>query len=310
MFGNLSYLLGNVNTGAAVGIAFAMLFVGAAIGILIFILIQKMRGGNANASVSKLRSEAEAEVRKMRDDARDEAKKLRQEVIIEAKEEQHRLRTEFDKESKERRAEIKKSEDRILQREQQLDKKESTLDAKIELIEKQREEVAKKEESLIVKELEVKDAKERVLQEIQKAAGMSREEAKQLLIDEMREEARREAVVITKEIEAEARENAEKKAKNIIATAIQRTAADHASEMTVSVVALPSDDMKGRLIGRVGRNIRAIENSTGVDLIVDDTPDVVTLSGFDPVRREIARIAIEKTHLGRQNSPLAYRGGG
>ena len=296
MLSNLSVILlgALLNVGGIIGGTAAGLAVGAAAGIFIWQVIQKKRAGNAQTNAVKLLKDAEQEVRKMRDDARDEAKKLRQEVLFEAKEEQHRLRSEFERESKERRAEIKKSEDRILQREQQLDKKESILDGKLEAIEHQKTGLLKREEALSVTEAEVAKAKDKMLEELQKVAQLSKEEAKQILIDEMKEEARRDAAVIAKEIEADAKENASKIAKNIIGQAIQRTAADHAGEMTVSIVTIPGDEMKGRLIGRQGRNIRAIENATGVDLIVDDTPDVITLSAFDPVRREIARISVEK----------------
>jgi len=191
MFGNLMNSLADITPGVAAGLAIAMLILGGAASVIAFYFIQKKRSKGAATNVAKLYSDAEAEVRKMRDDARDEAKKLRQEVLIEAKEEQLRLRTEFDKETRERRFEIKKTEDRILQREQQLDRKEGVLDSKIELIEKQREDLAKKEEAFAVKEQEVRAAKERVLDEIQKAAGMSREEAKEYLISEMRDEAAR-----------------------------------------------------------------------------------------------------------------------
>jgi len=220
-------------------------------------------------------------------DAEKKAESIRKEQILEAKEEAHRIKKETDEEIKLRRLEISKSERRLIQ-------KEETLDRKIENIEKKEEDIVSKEKGLIAKEKELQGAIERQNDELEKISGLTRDEAKQLLLANIERDVRNEAASLVKEIEAEARENGERKAKEIITGAIQRCAADHVAEITVSVVPLPNDDMKGRIIGREGRNIRAIESMTGVDLIIDDTPEAVVLSGFDPVKREVARLSLEK----------------
>ena len=228
------------------------------------------------------------------EEAEAECKNMKKEASIEAKEEIHKLRNEFDRESRERRAEITKSEQRIMQREELLDKKELQLDKKSEQVDQQIKNLQRKESETDRKASEVQQAHEKMLAELEKVSQMTREEAKQLLVDGMKMDAQKDAAVLVREIEAEAKQTADKKAKEIVTLAIQKCAADHASEVTVSVVPLPNDDMKGRIIGREGRNIRALENATGIDLIIDDTPEVVILSGFDPIRREVARVALEK----------------
>jgi ribonuclease Y len=237
---------------------------------------------------------AKVEANKIIEDAKSEAKTLRKESLLEAKEEQHKLRSEFEKESKERRAEMTKSEQRLQQREDAVDKKEALIDKRQDTLDTVKKQLDLREVDINKKDNEVKEAHNKMLAELEKVAGLSKEDAKKQLMDELIDVAKRDAGVLAKQIEQEAKEEAEKKAKNIVSLAIQRCATDHAAEITVSVVALPNEEMKGRIIGRVGRNIRALENSTGVDLIIDDTPDVVTISGFDPVRREIARITLEK----------------
>ena len=228
------------------------------------------------------------------EDAKAECKNLRKEASIEAKEEMHRLRSDFEKESRDRRAELQKSEQRIMQREELLDKKENQLDKKNEQVDNQIKNLQRKEAEIAEKANEVDQAHEKMLAEIEKVSQMTRDEAKTLLIDAMKDDAQKDAAVLVREIEAEATQSADKKAKEIITLAIQKCAADQVSDVTVSVVPLPNDDMKGRIIGREGRNIRALENATGIDLIIDDTPEVVILSGFDPIRREVARVALEK----------------
>ncbi len=230
----------------------------------------------------------------MKKEARDESKTYLKEAKIEAKEEQNRLRKEFESQSKEQKAEIARSEQRVAQREDQLIKREMAIDKKSDLIDEKKKQLESKERELDEIEQELKNAHANMLSELEKVAKLTQDEAKQILMDELLDEAKKDAVVKVKEIEQKAKDEADKKAKNIIGLAIQRCSADHASDIAVSVVELPNEDMKGRLIGRVGRNIRAIENSTGVDLIIDDTPDVVTVSGFDPVRREIAKLTIER----------------
>lgn len=220
-------------------------------------------------------------------DAENRSETIKKEITIEAKEEAHRMRSEVEREIRERRAEIQRSEKRLIQ-------KEESLDRKIENLEKKEEGITKKEQGLIQKQEEVDGFIQKQIEELERISGYTTEEAKHILLANVEKEIRYEASVMIKDIESRAKEDGEKKAKEIITGAIQRCAADHVAESTVSVVALPNDEMKGRIIGREGRNIRAIETLTGIDLIIDDTPEAVILSGFDPVRREIARISLEK----------------
>ncbi len=208
-------------------------------------------------------------------------------MLLEAKEENHKLRQAAEAEIKDRRRELSIQERRINQKEENLDRKSDSLEKKEQTLNQK------------LKELEKKDAKiaeitQQQIENLEKISGMTREEARQMLLHDIESQTRHEAAIMVKEIEQQAKENAEKTAKNIVAMSIQKVAADHVAETTVSVVALPSDEMKGRIIGREGRNIRAIETLTGVDLIIDDTPEAVILSSFDPIRREIARVALEK----------------
>ncbi len=230
---------------------------------------------------------AEAEAKEIVERAKKEAESKKREMLLEAKEENHKQRQELDKEIKERRNEITRQERRIQQ-------KEETLDKKTEAIEKKDENLNKKEKELEQAKVEIEEIKQKEFDVLQKISGLSVEDAKQFLLKSLESEVRHEAAIMVKDIETQAREEADKKAKNIIAGAIQKCAADHVAETTVSVVNLPSDEMKGRIIGREGRNIRTLETLTGIDLIIDDTPEAVILSGFDPVRREIARTALEK----------------
>ena len=209
------------------------------------------------------------------------------EAILEAKEENHKSRQELDKEMKDRRNEISRQERRIQQKEENLDKK-------TDAIEKKEEALSKKDKDLDALREEIEKIKQKELNMLEQLAGLSKDEAKQYLLEKLENEVKHEAAIMVKDIEAQAKENAEKTAKNIIAGAIQKCAADHVAEATVSVVNLPNEEMKGRIIGREGRNIRTLETLTGIDLIIDDTPEAVILSGFDPVRREIARLSLEK----------------
>lgn len=272
-----------LSVGGTVGIAIAALIVGVAAGYFVYRQYSKNKIGLAKSEASRILEEANLE-----------AKTTRKEALLEAKEEQHKLRAEFDKESKERKSEYQKTEQRLQQKESYLDKKDDALDKKQEQLENQKKEIADKEQELLAVEDKLKNSQFLLEKELERISGMSRDEAKQQLMDALIDSAKKDAAQEAKAIEAEAKENADKKAKNIISLAIQRCAADHTTDTTVSVVALPNDEMKGRIIGRVGRNIRALESATGVDLIIDDTPDVVTLSGFDPIRREVARITLEK----------------
>ncbi len=230
---------------------------------------------------------AENEAKKIIEEARVAAENLKRELLIEAKEEKHKLRTEFDKEMKEQKAELQRQEHRIQQKEENIDKKS-------EQIERKEEQVAKRNKELDQKLAEIQQVHTQQLEVLQKISGLSVEEAKQQLLNNIESEIRHEAAILVKDITDKAKEEADQKAHEIVAGAIQRCAADHSAETTVSVVALPNDEMKGRIIGREGRNIRQLEALTGVDLIIDDTPEAVILSGFDPIRREVARMTLEK----------------
>lgn len=220
-------------------------------------------------------------------DAQNNAESLKKEKILEAKEEIHRQRADLENELRNRRNEMSKSERRIQQREENMERK-------LDNLEKREQNLNKRERSIEDKHKEIDGYINKQIQELERISGYTKDEAKQELLDEVEKDVRKDASALITQIESEAKDDAEKKAKEIITMAIQRYAAEQVTETTVSVVNLPNDDMKGRIIGREGRNIRAIETLTGVDLIIDDTPEAVILSGFDPVRREIARIAIEK----------------
>lgn len=219
--------------------------------------------------------------------AKKEAETKKKETLLSAKEEIHKNRTEFDKEMKDRRFEISRQERRVEQKEANLDKKTDALD-------KKDEKLNQKIKELDVLTEETKKTKQQQLEMLEKISGLSVDEAKDYLLKNVEDEVRHESAIMIKNIVDEAKEEADKKAKNIISTAIQKCAADHVAEATVTVVSLPNDEMKGRIIGREGRNIRTLETLTGIDLIIDDTPEAVVLSGFDPIRREIARVALEK----------------
>ena len=249
------------------------------LGIVVYKTVQK----TSKDKVESLEKEAEEVLIRAKKDA-EAAKK---ESILEAKEELHKLRNDFDKESRERRNEIQRLERRLIQREESLDKKSEILEKKDEAINERMLEVDQVE-------AKVQGLYEERRVELERISALSSEEAREILLDEIRKEITHDAAVMIKDIESKAKEEADKKAREIITTAIQRCAADHVSESTVHVVALPNDEMKGRIIGREGRNIRTLETLTGVDLIIDDTPEAVILSSFDPIRREVARLALEK----------------
>ena len=230
---------------------------------------------------------AEESVRRLVADAQKKAEAVKKETVLEAKEEIHTLRVEFDRESKERRNEIQRVERRLAQREETLDKKIASVESKDEQVNKRLKEISKRKE-------EIDQTFSEQIVQLEKISSMTIDEAKALLLEKVEQETRRDMAVYVREIEYRAKEEADKKSREIISNAIQKVAADHVAENTVSVVALPNDEMKGRIIGREGRNIRALETATGIDLIIDDTPEAVILSGFDPIRREVARIALEK----------------
>ena len=257
--------------------------------VVMIILMKKRLKERYDASILKIEKEEE-ERKILFENTKKEAEALKKELLLEAKEDAHRLRMEVEKESRERRTEIQRLERRLLQREETLDKKSDMLDKKERELSLRASEVDKLEEN--IKEI---DSQKR--QELEIISNMSSEEAKTFLLNEIKKEITYESAVLIKEFETKLKEESENKAKEIITGAIQRYAADHVSESTVHVVALPNDEMKGRIIGREGRNIRTLEMLTGVDLIIDDTPEAVVLSSFDPVRREIAKIALERLVL-------------
>ncbi|MBR4800130.1 MAG: ribonuclease Y [Clostridia bacterium] len=291
MASNFNLLLAALGAGGIAAIsAVAALIVGAAVGFLIYRIYSQNKIGNAKREAARIIEEANLE-----------AKTIRKDGLLEAKETMNKMRVDFENETKERKQEWQRTENRLAQkesaldkREDSLDKKDATLDKKIEDVEKSQKQIEETKERLKGIEEELGKSQEKMQQELERVAGMSKEEACQELKDALLDSVKQSAVKDAKDIIAQAKENALKEAQNIVSAAIQRCAADHATENTVSVVALPNDEMKGRIIGRMGRNIRALESATGVDLIIDDTPDVITLSSFDPVRREIARLTLEK----------------
>lgn len=250
------------------------------LGLLVGYILRKSIG-------EKTIGNAETTARNMLLDAEKNAENIRKEVVLEAKEEAQRQRNDAEKEIRERRNEISKAERRLNQ-------KEDSIDRKLDNIEKKEESITHKEKKIESRLAEQEKVLHKQLEELEKISGYTVDQAREIILQKVEQEARSEAAVLYKDIETKAKEEADKKAKEIITGAIQRCAADHVAESTVSVVPLPNDEMKGRIIGREGRNIRAIENATGIDLIIDDTPEAVILSGFDPVRREIARLALEK----------------
>ncbi|MCI7393181.1 MAG: ribonuclease Y [Clostridiales bacterium] len=250
------------------------------LGLLVGYILRKSIG-------EKTIGNAETTARNMLLDAEKNAENIRKEVVLEAKEEAQRQRNDAEKEIRERRNEISKAERRLNQ-------KEDSIDRKLDNIEKKEESITHKEKKIDARLAEQEKILHKQLEELEKISGYTVDQAREIILQKVEQEARSEAAVLYKDIETKAKEEADKKAKEIITGAIQRCAADHVAESTVSVVPLPNDEMKGRIIGREGRNIRAIENATGIDLIIDDTPEAVILSGFDPVRREIARLALEK----------------
>nr|WP_187350904.1 ribonuclease Y [Capillibacterium thermochitinicola] len=262
------------------GIEFWLIALLILLGIAGGIVVEKVR------TAMNLRS-AEETANMILQEAEREAEAKKRESILEAKEEALRIKNDLDREIRERRNEIQRWEKRIEQ-------KEANIDRKLEALEKKEDNLNKKESELDKLKAELHELKQKEREELEKISGLTVEEAKEFLFSELKKELAQEMAVRVREFEAKIKEEADRKARDIIATAIQRYAADHVAETTVSVVVLPNDEMKGRIIGREGRNIRALETLTGIDLIIDDTPEAVILSGFDPVRREIARLALER----------------
>ncbi len=232
-------------------------------------------------------SSAEEKAKTIVEEAEKEGTAKKRELMLEAKEANQKLRSDFDREVKERRAEISRQERRIAQKEETLDKKTEGLEKKDNLLNQKIKEYEQKKQ-------EIEEIEKKQITELERISGLTREEAREILLKDIENQTRHDAAVMVKEIEQEAKETAEIKAKNIVAMSIQKVAADHVAETTVSVVNLPNDEMKGRIIGREGRNIRTLETLTGVELIIDDTPEAVIVSSFDPIRREVARLALEK----------------
>ena len=230
---------------------------------------------------------AEEKAREILDDALKTAEAKKREALLEAKEESLKAKNDFEKESRERRMELQRYEKRVLN-------KEETLDRKSDALEKKEQSLAHKESSLEKQKVKVEELHEKRLQELERISGLTSEQAKDYLLKTVEDDVKREMAVMVKEMKTRAKEEASKKAKEYVVTAIQKCAADHVAETTISLVQLPNDEMKGRIIGREGRNIRTLETLTGVDLIIDDTPEAVILSSFDPIRREVAKMALEK----------------
>ena len=272
-------------------VAVIVLAIVAVVGTLIGF---KVGGKRKLQSYEKELGTVEERKRKLIDEAEEQSRAIKKEAFLEAKEQELKLRNDFERESKEKRVELQRLENRLNQKEETLEKKEENLAKRNEETTRQQNALKAKEGELDKKLGEIAEQHQKMIEEFEKISQMSKEEAKAQLILEITDEAKRDAAGMVKNIEAEAKENGERKAKEIVSLAIQKCSTEQATEITVSVVPLPNDDMKARIIGREGRNIRTLENATGIELIIDDTPEVVIVSGFDPVRREVARIALEK----------------
>ena len=266
--------------GIVIAVAVVLIIVSAVISH--FVTVSNLKK-NAESKIGN----AENKAREIIDDAVKTAEAKKKESLLEIKEESIKNKNELERESKERRSELQRYEKRVLSKEEALDKRS-------EAIEKREASFTAKEEQLKQREKKVDELSQQRVQELERISGLTSEQAKEYLLKTVEEDVKHDTAKMIKELEAQAKEEADKKAKEYVVTAIQRCAADHVAETTISVVQLPSDEMKGRIIGREGRNIRTLETLTGVELIIDDTPEAVVLSGFDPIRREVARIALEK----------------
>ncbi|MCM3704122.1 MULTISPECIES: ribonuclease Y [Cytobacillus] len=259
------------------------LIVGAFVGYFV-------RKSIAEAKIAGAKDAAE----QILEDAKREAEATKKEALLEAKDEIHKLRTDAEGEVRDRRNELQKQENRLMQKEENLDRKDETLDKREALLEKRDDSLSKRQQHIEEMESKVEELIKEQQAELERISGLTREEAKSIILERTEQEVAHDVAIMVKESETRAKEDSDKKAKEILSLAIQRCAADHVAETTVSVVNLPNDEMKGRIIGREGRNIRTLETLTGIDLIIDDTPEAVILSGFDPIRRETARLALDK----------------
>ncbi|MFC3882319.1 ribonuclease Y [Bacillus songklensis] len=266
---------------------------------IIFILLATIVGAVVGFFVRKSIAEAKiAGAKSVADQIIDEAKReadaLKKEALLEAKDEIHTIRTEAEQDIRDRRIELQKQENRLMQKEENLDRKDESLDKREAMLEKKEDSLAIRQQQIEEMESKVEEMVRNQQAELERISSLTREDARQIIIERVENELSHELALMVKESEIRAKEESDKKAKEILSLAIQRCAADHVAETTVSVVNLPNDEMKGRIIGREGRNIRTLETLTGIDLIIDDTPEAVILSGFDPIRRETARIALDK----------------
>ncbi len=265
------------------------------ISILLTLLVGIVVGYLIRKSIAEAKiSSAENLAKQIVDEAHRNADAAKKEALLEAKEENHKFRQQVEDELRERRSEIQTQENRLMQKDENLDRKSDTLDKRELLLEKKEQSLAEKQQQIEEMESKVEQLKQEQQAELERISGYTNEQAKQVILERVEKELAHESTLKIKEAENHAKEEADKKAKNILSLALQRCAADHVAETTVSVVNLPNDEMKGRIIGREGRNIRTLETLTGIDLIIDDTPEAVILSGFDPIRREIARMALDR----------------
>ena len=297
-----SLLLATMNVGLAIGlmVVVAVVFGGAAAALVWYFTKRHLEKVSQRRSELKL-DETSQRVEEMLKNAEAECKQLKKEAEIESKEQAIKARSEFEQEMKEKRAEqqrvesrLHRQEDLLEKRETEISRKEQSLDDQRKNIERKAADLAKSEQDIARRQEQVSHQQELMMAELERVAQLTKEEARQQLTAEILDDTRKDLAIEVRNLEQQAKDEADMNAKNIISLAIQRCASDHASETTVSVVPLPNDDMKARIIGREGRNIRAIENATGIELVIDDTPEVVILSGFDPVRREVARLPPEK----------------